>query len=160
MACEDKDLARWLLGRGADPNATNGLDITPLSIAVQDASLEIIHILFDFGGFIKRGQLLHFAARRVLPDRVDILVYLLEKGAPVNGIMFQNCTESYDQEKHVGLGTPLHSAAQGGHLDLVETLLLRGANPLIQDSNGRLAVDKAQKGGFGAIVGLLRTSHD
>ncbi|KAL9101390.1 MAG: hypothetical protein Q9163_003348 [Psora crenata] len=36
------------------------------------------------GGSIEHGQLLHFAAKRVLPDRIKVLEYLLDKGASIN----------------------------------------------------------------------------
>ncbi|KAL9100960.1 MAG: hypothetical protein Q9163_003724 [Psora crenata] len=156
LAIEDKELTLWFLSHGADPNAVCGLDITPLSIAVRDSPFDIIRILFDKGGTIKHGQLLHFAAKRVLPDRVKVFEYLLEKGASINGIMFQDYPESYEQERYSGLGTPLHSAAKAGHLDIVEMMLLKGADPLIKDSTGRLAIELAEYYSFSAVTALLR----
>ena len=135
-----------------------GLDITPLSIAVRDASFDIIRMLFDNGGSIKHGQLLQFATRRTLPDSIKVMEYLLNKGASVtvNSIMYQNCTESYEQERYSGLGTPLHSAAETGRLDMVEMLLLIGADPLIKDSLGRLAVDIAEYHNKSEVAACLR----
>ena len=135
-----------------------GLDITPLSIAVRDAPFDIIRILFDNGGSIEHGQLLHFAAKRVLPDRIEVFEYLLDKGASINGIMFQDCEESYEQERYSGLGTPLHSAAATGHLDMVEMMLLKGADPLIKDSTGRLAIEDAEYYGLSAVATRLRSA--
>ena len=146
----------WLLSHGADPNATCGLDITPLSIAIRDAPFENIQILFDHGGSIEHGQLLHFAAIRDLPDRVEVLNYLLDKGALINSIMYENSADSYEQEKLSGLGTPLHSAATTGHLDMVNILLSRGADPSIKNSWGRLAVEEAEYYGRSEVAGRLR----
>ena len=141
---------------GANPDAVCGLDITPLSIAVRDASFNIIKLLFDNGGSIKRGQLLHFAANRILPDRTEIFQYILDKGASINDIMFQNCPESYEQERYSGLGTPLHSVAVTGYLDMVEMILLKGADPSIKDSTGRLAFEVAEYHGLSAVADRLR----
>ena len=70
--------------------------------------------------------------------------------------MFQNCVESYEQEKYSGLGTPLHSAAKSGHLDIVEMMLLKGADPSIKDSTGRLAIEVAEYYGLSAVTARLR----
>lgn len=135
-----------------------GLDITPLSIAVRDAPFDVIRILFDNGGSIENGQLLHFAAKRVLPDRIKVFEYLLDRGASINGTMFQDCGESHEQERYSGLGTPLHSAAKTGHLDMVEMMLLKGADPLIKDSTGRLAIEGAEHYGLSAVAARLRSA--
>lgn len=112
--------------------------------------------MFDKGGSIEHGQLLHFAANRVLPDRIQVFEYVLDRGASINGIMFQNCAESYEQERYSGLGTPLHSAAKTGNLDMVEIILLKGADPSIKDSMGRLAIEVAEYYGPSAVTARLR----
>lgn len=157
MAIKDTELILWFLSHGADPNATCGLDITPLSIAVRDASFENIRILFDHGGSIEHGQLLHFAAIRGLSDRLDVLNYLVNKGAPVNSLMFENSADSYEQEELSGLGTPLHSAAAAGCLDIVDMLLSRGADPSIKNSRGKLAVEEAEYHGWSEVTDRLRS---
>lgn len=146
----------WFLSNGADPNAVCGLDITPLSIAVRDARFAIIKLLFDHGGSTEHGQLLHFTMSRASPDRLEVLEYILNKGASINDIMFQNCLESYEQEKYSGLGTPLHSAAEKGNLDMVKMLSAKGADPLIKDSRGQLAIELAEYHGFSVVVARLR----
>ena len=147
----------WFLSHGADPNAVCGLDITPLSIAVRDAPFEIIRILFDYGGSIEHGQLLHFAAIRGSPDRIEVVNYLLDKGALINNVMFENSPDSYEQEELSGLGTPLFSAAATGRLDMVDMLLSRGADPSIKNSRGKLAVEEAEYHGWSEVTGRLRS---
>ena len=160
MAIKDKQLTYWFLAHNANPNAKCGLDITPLSIAVRDAPFDSIRLLFDKGGSIKSGQLLHFAAYRLLPDRIAVFEYILEmeQGASINSTMFQSCSESYEQERYSGLGTPLHSAATIGHLDMVEMMLLKGADPFIKDSMGYLAIEDAEYFGRDAVVTRLRSA--
>jgi len=158
LAIKDPKLTLWFLSHGADPNATCGLDITPLSIAVRDAPFEIIQLLFDHGGSIKHGQLLHFAAIRSLPDRLDVLNYILDKGAPINGLMYENSADSYEQEKFSSLGTPLHSAASTGCLAMVDMLLSRGADPSIKNSWGKLAVEEAEYHGWSDVTDRLRST--
>ena len=156
LAIKDTRLTLWFLSHGADPNATCGLDITPLSIAVRDAPFEIIRTLFDHGGSIEHGQLLHFAAIRGLPDRIDVLSYLLDKGAPINSVMYEHSVDSYEQEKLSGLGTPLHSAAATGCLEMVDMLLSSGANPLTENSRGKLAIEEAEYHGWNKVADRLR----
>ena len=146
----------WFLSHGADPNAVCGLDITPLSVAVRDAPFETIRTLFDHGGSIEHGQLLHFAAVRGLPDRIDVLIYLLDKGAPINSLMFENSVDSYEQESLSSLGTPLHSAAATGCLEMVDMLLSSGADPSIKNSRGKLAVQEAEYHNWNEVADRLR----
>ncbi|KAL9029456.1 MAG: hypothetical protein Q9196_002299 [Gyalolechia fulgens] len=156
LAIKDTKLTLWFLSHGADPNATCGLDITPLSIAVRDAPFEVIRILFDHGGSIEHGQLLHFAVIRRLPDRIDVIDYLLNKGTPINSLMYENSADSYEQETYSGLGTPLHSAVTTGCLDTVNILLSRGADPLIKNSCGKLALEEAEYHGCSKVADRLR----
>ncbi|KAI4282820.1 MAG: hypothetical protein L6R35_005305 [Caloplaca aegaea] len=157
LAVNDRKLTSWFLSHSADPNASCGLDITPLSIAVREAPLDIINLLFDHGGSIEHGQLLHFALKRRHPDRIAVMQLLLDKGAPINTVMFKNRPESYEQERYSGLGTPLHSAAKTGSMDVVDFLLSRGADPSIKDSYGELAIANADYHGFSKMVDRLRS---
>lgn len=147
----------WFLSHGANPNATCDLDITPLSIAIRDAPFEIVRILYDYGGSIEYGQLLHYAAVRSLPDRLDVVNYFLDRGAPINRVMYENRPDSYQQEELSGLGTPLHSAARKGDLDLVDLLLAKGADPSIKNSWGKLAVQEAEYYGWSEVTDRLRS---
>ena len=51
--------------------------------------------------------------------------------------------------------TPLHSAAQNGHAQLVDALLAAGADPNATNEGGVTAADLARKGGHQAIVDRL-----
>ncbi|KIW81224.1 hypothetical protein Z517_04249 [Fonsecaea pedrosoi CBS 271.37] len=132
----NSSLVHWLIEHGANPNAQCRFDITPLSIAAQSASKEVIEQLFELGASVKYGQPLHFAVYANRPD--EIITLLLEKGAPINGIMFEDHQLSYYHWKEFGLGTPLHIAAEAGNARLVKLLQERGANLNIRDTLGQL----------------------
>lgn len=155
---DDEDLSRWFLTRGADPNATAGvLDITPLSVAVEIAPRSIIELLFQYGGTTERGQLLHHAAMREGPDHVEVLDLLFAKGlTDVNGLLYGNHPDSFQLMSNVGLGTPLHVAAEKGMQDTVQYLLDKGADLLIRDTRARLAIDCARSNRHFAVVEVIR----
>lgn len=70
--------------------------------------------------------------------------------------MYENRADSYEQERLSGLGTPLHSAAATGSLEMVDMLLSRGADPLIKNSRGKLAVEEAEYYGWRNVTDRLR----
>lgn len=154
---DDEKLCKWLLEHGADPNAQSVLDITPLSVAVQEASFSIIKLLFEYGGSIEHGQLLHYAIRRVRADYLEVLVFILDKGPHVNQVMYENRPACYELQKPFGIGTPLHEAADMGRLDVVDVLLARGADPNIKDARGELAIERAERNNKVAVVERLRS---
>ncbi|KAK1060518.1 hypothetical protein LTR12_006100 [Friedmanniomyces endolithicus] len=158
-AVEDIDLCRWFLSHGADPNAGCGLDKTPLSAAVQYGPLEVIELLFNHGGTIECGQLLHFAVWRHLSDRLDVVRYIIRKGASVNMLMYQNRPDCYIQREAFGLGTPLHAAATEGDMAVVRLLLDEGADISIQDSLRKLPYQLAEMHGHEAVATLLQPSN-
>lgn len=134
----------WFLAHKASPNAACDMDVTPLSHACQRASLDSVKFLFERGGSIEHGQLLHCAAVRD-SGSPEVLAFLLDKGIPIDAIEFENQPEIYWAERWKGLGTALHKAAHKGKVEAVKFLLARGADPLIRDSkdDGRLAKDWA-----------------
>jgi ankyrin repeat protein len=152
----NRRLCEWFLSHGADPNATCKYDWTPLSKAVGKAQREIIELLFEHGGSIANGQLLHFAVHRNQPDCLDILQLLLDKGCDINAIRYQNHKFSYDHDNFLmGLGTPLHEAAMTGRVHVAKFLLDRGANPRARDTWGRLPIDRAHEHGHLETIDLL-----
>ncbi|KAK2809798.1 hypothetical protein FQN50_003438 [Emmonsiellopsis sp. PD_5] len=154
---DDEELFNWMLDHGADPNArAEILDKTPLSVAVSIAPFPMIKKLFDVGGSIEHGQLLHFAIGRTEPDYMEILQFILDKGPPLNRIMYENCPGSYAMMDAMGIGTPLHSAVHNGKLEAVDFLLAHGADPTVRDPRGLTPLDWAEWGNKTAIIERLR----
>ena len=151
---DDEHLTRWLLDHGADPNAERicmecKMGQTPLSIAMWRAPWSIIQLLIERGGpeSLRCGHLLWHVVQRVLPDRLEVMEYLLKNGAAadVRRLQFEDRPEAARQADWViGRGTPLHTAACNGCLDAVKLLIAWGADPAQPDSKGRLPIDEAQ----------------
>lgn len=120
------------------------------------ASFEIIKLLFDRGGSLQHGQLLHYVIYRKKSDYLEVLDFLLDHGAPVNNIMYQNHVEMYLMRMAFGLGTPLHKAAELGRLDIVKHLIEKGADPLIPDARRQTALELAESNGYDQVVEYLR----
>ncbi|KAJ6148996.1 hypothetical protein N7471_000195 [Penicillium samsonianum] len=96
-------LCEWLLEHDADPNAQCVLDITPLSIAVQEAPFEVIKLLFENNSSIEYGQLLHYAVRRSNVDYLEVLEFIFDKRPSINQVIFENHPTSYDLRKPFGI---------------------------------------------------------
>lgn len=96
----------------------------------------MIELLFSFGASTDYGQPLHFAVAADRPD--EIIILLLEKGASVNAIMYEDHKFSYHYWKDFGLGTPLYEAARAGNGRLVQLLQSHGARLDIKNTLGQL----------------------
>jgi ankyrin repeat protein len=131
-------------------------DFTPMSEAMCLASLDTIKLLFDRGGNIKRGQLLHNAVQRASPDAPELVSSLLDKGISINEIQYQNHAPSWRDRFPFGLGTPLHYAAQEGKVELVKLLLSRGADPTVKNTKGRTVLQSAEFYRQAQVVELLQ----
>ncbi|KAL8648564.1 MAG: hypothetical protein Q9210_004917 [Variospora velana] len=157
---DDETMTRWFLDHGADPNAETRMGVTPISRALVYASIDIIQMLINHGGpqSIDHGQLLHHAVHRETSDCLQVLEYLFTKGALriINQLKHQDRLDLFEEENLiVGCGTPLHEAARLGKQDVVEFLVARGANALIRDGKGLLAIDWALQAGQGEVVEYL-----
>lgn len=151
---EDRELTSWFLDRGADPNASCVLDLTPLSFAIRKASLETIVLLFERGGDVEKGQLAHHAVERE-SDELEVLKLLDRRGASLDQPKYSNHQYSWNLQYFMGLGTPLHRAAQLGKAEVVSYLLDKGADPSIRDSKGRTALECAKLSKKDDVIVLL-----
>ncbi|KAI4137603.1 MAG: hypothetical protein LQ341_005075 [Variospora aurantia] len=151
----DEHLTRWLLDHGADPN-TERINLggkmgkTPVSLAMWRAPWSTIQLLIERGGpeTLRCGHLLWYAVQRMLPDRLEVMEYLLRNGAAadVRTLQFENRPEAaFEADWVLGRGTPLHTAARGGCLDAVKMLIAWGADPTQPDTKGRLPIDEPRR---------------
>jgi len=152
---DDEKLVRWFILHGADPNATCDWDLTPLSPTVSDAPLCRIKYFLRVGKSIERGQLLHYAVLRKAPDWTEVLTLLLDKGASINQIKYEDRPRTFWERSPFGLGTPLHKAAELGRADIVSFPLKRGADRTIKDTKGETALEIAERHGNTEVIELL-----
>ncbi|KAB8276242.1 ankyrin repeat-containing domain protein [Aspergillus minisclerotigenes] len=132
-AVTDEEMTAWLLDPGAD--------LTSLSLAVESAPITVIHLMLSRGGNVQRGQLLHHAIER-RSDTIEVLGLLIEKGALINSAMYEDYP-SWALFHFMGLGTPLHKAAELGKMDVIRYLTSKGASQSIKDANSRTAIECA-----------------
>ncbi|KAF7623202.1 ankyrin repeat-containing domain protein [Aspergillus flavus] len=131
-AFEDVELLDWFLDHGADPNKESRIrDCTPLSYAVMEAPFNIVKYLFENGGQLKRGQLLHYAAMRRKDDSYEVLQFIYNEDPDYNELQINKLldegTSHHLMNYRSGLGTPLHYAASSGSVDMVSFQLDKGA---------------------------------
>ncbi|KAL5344143.1 putative hspc200 [Aspergillus crustosus] len=159
-AVKDEDMVRWLLDRGADPNQQSNTDMTATSLAVWDAPLSTLQLLFDRGADINKGALLHHAVERK-SDEITFIAFLLDKGADINKLKHRDDDLSMMFfSLFMGLGTPLHDAAKLGKLHVVRYLLTHGADPTITDLKNMTPLDYAVKFEHPEVAEVLRSAMD
>lgn len=156
-----EDMALWLLDHGTDLNKQTYVDLTPMSRAVSHAPPELVRKYLDRGGDVQKGEVLQYAVDRPT-DVIEVLGMLLEKGAPLNKLMYENHEPSYGMYYFTDLGTPLHRAANSGKADVVEYLLKWGADPNIRDQmgKGQTALERAKIAGHHDVVRVLKFHPD
>lgn len=156
---DNRALTEWFLDHGADINAVCAWDFTPMSEAMCRASLDTIKFLFQRGGDINRGQLLHNAVLRDAPDVIELVGLLLDMGASINGIQYENHPRAFGERSAFALGTPLHYAAEENRPELVTYLLQRGADPSIKNTKGRTVLETAEFLHQFEVVQILRSKR-
>ena len=126
------EMAKFLIGKGANVNYQSWNHVTPLHAAAQKNLLEIARLLIKQGAKVnsqtKLGQTpLHLAAEL---GNTAVAKLLIEKGADIN---------SYD-----GMGrTPLIQAAIVGAGETAKLLLTSGADVSLRNRQGKTAAEMA-----------------
>ncbi|PKY07956.1 putative hspc200 [Aspergillus campestris IBT 28561] len=153
-AITDEEITTWLLNHGADPNQQCIIDLTPLSLAVESASISVIQLMFRHGGDVRKGQLLHHAVERC-SDNIPVLKLLIANGADINSTMYEGHYSSRALFCFMPRGTALHKAAGFGKVDVVRYLVDEGVDLSIRDANGRTALEYARMLDQGEVVRVL-----
>ncbi|CAI7565786.1 unnamed protein product [Penicillium glandicola] len=138
------DIVQLLIERGANINAPNRFESTPLMKACYGDHIEVVRLLLDEGAEVNHpGQLLltpvNLASYYGL---LDIAQLLIERGADIN---------APDEDGE----TPLYHACQKGHIEIVRLLLDRGADINAPDEDGETPLYHACRKGHTEIVRLL-----
>lgn len=137
-------IARLLLERGADVNARDRREFTPLHVSCKSLMLEITRLLLKHGAEVDAedstgktpiGMTLRYNNKVTL----DIAQLLLEYGA----------------DRSVGGSTLLHWASYKGQLEIAHRVLDSGAKVNVVDSNGATPLHITAFRGNTEIAGLL-----
>jgi ankyrin repeat protein len=161
---KDFDLVRWLLAKGADPNALSESGDTPLSLAITQSPIHVIKILIGqalcSGSGLCAGELAYCAVQRYKKDRnLEVLRTLIEAGAPFDDILWDK-PPAYNKKAWFHRGTPLHEACKHGLIEVVELLVGKGANPnkyqrYYDSDSGSTPLHEACKHGFVEVAETL-----
>ncbi len=145
------DFVQFLLSRGADPNArTYTGSNNAIELAAAISSIPVLDALLDNGAIVKGRSALSKAAGR---GRTDVVAHLLDRGADINEIPDND--DIYVNELELGVKNALCTATWYGEIEVVKMLLKRGADMTIKDTNGKSALELAEKGGHPDCVDIL-----
>ena len=157
----DLEIVKLLLKHNADPNSQDDIERTPLYFAIFKGNIEIVKELLINGAEVDKqtyGVTPFLNALNL--ERIDIAKILLKHGANIDAIInssywYGGCTSLHEAAGHgklekvlfllnhnaninaVGVHkrTPLHVATMFGSAEVIQTLLLYGANANLKDEN-------------------------
>jgi len=152
----DIDQVKLLISKGADVNAQDEKENTPLRYAAQTGKMEAVRLLVEAGADVNAGSWPPLRAA-VDEDNIAMAEYLISHGANVNSkgnyvltplqqapysssIEMIKMLIAKDADVNAGPWTALHSAVQKGRRDIVELLIQNGAD-----------VNAKQKGGYAPL---------
>jgi ankyrin repeat protein len=139
-----QQMAEFLLSEGANINARDKLGYTPLMFAIHGRKSEVAVWLVEKGARIDVKEnngytALHNAAFAGLPD---VVMALIQHGAELDA--------------KAGRETPLHLAAQEGHVQVARILLENGADAGGKSNGFWTPMSLASNQGHTEIVELLK----
>ncbi|KAK7104899.1 NF-kappa-B inhibitor alpha-like isoform X1 [Littorina saxatilis] len=149
-------------------NIPNNLHQTPLHLAVATRQLLIVRRLMAAGASLDApdhcgNTPLHIACREGLPDMVRFLLQPVlhqETLANTYQIPYQRVPQDLSIRNYDGY-TCAHVALQNGHLDILQLLLVKGANVNEPDGkSGRTLLHMAADMGYQEALCLLITQRD
>lgn len=136
------DSARRLVQHGADVNARDSNDVSPLMYAIGTHNSEMLALLVRKDADLEARSVQTKMTPLILAVEIgdtDAMMILLKNGLNIN------------RTNHEGY-TPLMAAAESGRARVVEVLLDRGAEPEAKDYKGKTALMLAQKNGHTEVV--------
>jgi ankyrin repeat protein len=137
-----KQVACFLLERGADVLAEDKYRHTPLHLVSQAGHVEVAHMLIERGADLSARDKYGSTPLRLASQwgQMEVAHMLIERGADVLA-----------QDK--GGDTPLHLASEGGYMDVAHMLIERGADISAQDNYGLTPLHLALQ------VGRVEVAH-
>lgn len=127
-------------------NAFSGDGFFPLALAAFFGFPETVRLLLARGADasqVARNPMKIQALHSAVTGSFDSVKLLVEAGAPVNG----------KQDKG---WTPLHEAVNRNDLEMTRYLLAHGADPRLQNDEGKSAIGLAADKGFGEVLKVLK----
>ena len=146
------EMAELLLDRGAEINAPEGLGLTPLHLAVQNGQPEMVALLVTrFANTELKGKAFGMTGEAVTPLH---LAAVLGYAASARVLIEQG---KADLESRTGFTehTPLHSAAESDHVEMVKLLLDSGAQVDARDTYSETPLHYAAREGAVESARLL-----
>ena len=141
----DAETAEFLMQSGADVNARDVDGFTPLHAATWQRNVSVTAALLACSAdvrarYLEGNEPLHEAVK--VRNNGSVVMLLLQNGADVNA------------QDDYGV-TPLHVAAEKGHLGMVSLLLSHGASPGARNEFGETPLHLAREHGHQKIAALL-----
>ena len=123
-------MVRYLVEIGADMNMADEDGFSPLNKAAENGHLDVVRHLVEQGADMENAENDDTALISAsYGGDVEVVRYLLDQGA--------NRDKAGDADGH----TPLHCAAQQGHLETAKLLMVYGADLNAMDQRGFLPID-------------------
>ncbi|OGN62710.1 MAG: hypothetical protein A3F09_02290 [Chlamydiae bacterium RIFCSPHIGHO2_12_FULL_49_11] len=141
------DAARILIERGADINAKDEYNTSPLAFSILNGHTRITRLLLESGAQIhemnshEQNILLRYA---VIAGNWEMAELLIQAGMPID-------------HRDINGFTILHHAAFSGRIDRIRFLLAHGADTTITDNLGRTSAEVAKHSGRVASFRILVT---
>ncbi|KAH6644332.1 ankyrin repeat-containing domain protein [Boeremia exigua] len=157
---QDQDLVVWCLALGASPNASSPMGQTAMHRAAAFGSLETLKLLVSHGGAIAGTDVVAHAALAYCngsKGRVEVIDYLLDSGVSIDEY-YMGHSERWNTPTNslfltYGRQNALHFAISFGKKELVEMLLLRGADRSVGMFSLRTKLKKSQSRELALLLG-------
>lgn len=141
----DQQVVNLLLQYGAKTEVTNARGETPMEVAADQGYASIMRTLLAKGAKIRNPRLL--MRRASWSGNVEVAQLLIERGTSVN----VKAGTKPGQER----STNIHAAVAANRPDMVEFLLIHGADPNALDSSGRSPLHLAAESIYTQIARML-----
>lgn len=122
---------------------------TPLAEAAELGNQEMVELLLEHGAWVKDSGTIVLAAEA---GKTHIVKLLLSRGADIDEIGVQGPPDDDWSEE---MGSPLHKAIANGHVETALFLIDAGANPNLEDGQGRTPEALAHEYNLAQIIDAL-----